>query len=75
MELYFVFTPTLIFNFSGNRTALMDAVHDTGIFDWQEQETLNWYRRFKGLHSIGDMVCSNGHTIDPNMLTQEAGLS
>jgi hypothetical protein len=51
---------------------LMDAVHDTGIFDWREQETLNWYRHFKGVHSIGDMVCSNGHTIDPTMLTQEA---
>ena len=49
----------------------MDAVHDTGIFDRQEQETLNWYRRFKGVHSIGDMVCSNSHTINPTMLTQE----
>jgi hypothetical protein len=47
----------------------------TGIFDWQEQETLNWYRHFKEVHSIGDIVCSNGHTINPNMLTQEAGQS
>ncbi len=54
---------------------LMDAIHDTGIFDRREQETLNWYRHFKGVHSIGDKVCSNGHTIDPTMLTQEAGQS
>ncbi len=27
------------------------------------------------VHSIGDMVCSNGHTINPTMLTQEAGQS
>jgi hypothetical protein len=53
----------------------MDAVHYTGTFDWQEQETLNWYRHFKRVHSIGDMVCSNGHTINPTMLTQEAGQS
>jgi hypothetical protein len=51
---------------------LMDAVHNTGIFDWQEQETLNWYRHFKRVHSIGDMVCRDGHTVNPTMLTQEA---
>ncbi len=51
---------------------LMNAVHHTGIFDWREQETLNWYRHFKGVHSIGDMVCSDGHIINPTMLTQEA---
>ena len=52
---------------------LMDTAHDTGIFNQREQETLNWYRHFKGVHSIGDRVCSNGcHTIDPTMLTQEA---
>ncbi len=54
---------------------LMDAVLDTGIFDRREQETLNWYRHFKGVHSIGDMVCSNGLTIDPTMFTREAGQS
>ncbi len=51
----------------------MDAVHNTKIFDQREQETLNWYRHFKGFHSIGDVVCSNGQTINPAMLTQEAG--
>jgi hypothetical protein len=50
----------------------MDAVYDTGIIDWLEQETLNWYRHIKGVHSIGDMVCSDGHTINPTMLIQEA---
>ncbi len=54
---------------------LMDAVHDTRIFDLQEQETLYCYRHFKEVHSIGDMVCSNGHTINPTMLTQEMGES
>ncbi len=49
----------------------MDAVHDTGIFDLQEQETLNQYRHFKGVHSIGDVVCSDGHTIDLTMLIQQ----
>ncbi len=53
----------------------MDAVHNTGIFDRWEQETLNRYRHFKGVRSIGDMVCSNGHTIDLTMLTQEVGQS
>jgi hypothetical protein len=50
----------------------MDTAHDTGIFNQREQETLNWYRHFKGVHSIGDMVCSDGHTIDLDRLTQEA---
>ena len=54
---------------------LMDAVHNTGIFDRSEQETLNWYWHYKGLHSIGDMVCSDGLTINPTMLTKEVGLS
>jgi hypothetical protein len=54
---------------------LVDAVHDTGIFDRWEQETLNRYRHFKGVHSIGDTVCSNGHTIYSTMITQEAGQS
>jgi hypothetical protein len=54
---------------------LIDAVHDTGIFNRREQETLNWYRHYKGVHSIGDMVCSNGHTINLTMLTKEAGQS
>jgi hypothetical protein len=54
---------------------LMEAVHNTGIFDRQEQETLNRYRHIKGVHSIGDMVCSDGHTINSTMLTQEAGQS
>jgi hypothetical protein len=76
MESCFIFTLTLISPlFREQDRTLMDAVHDTGIFDLREQETLNWYRHFKGVHSIGDMVCSNGHTIDPTMLTQEAGQS
>jgi hypothetical protein len=54
---------------------LMDTVHNTRIFDRQEQETLNLNWHFKGVCSIGDMVCSNGHTIDSTMLTQEAGQS
>jgi hypothetical protein len=53
----------------------MDAVHNTGIFDRREQETLNRYRHFKGVPSIGDMVCSNGLTTNPTMLTQETGQS
>jgi hypothetical protein len=53
----------------------MDAVHDTRISDPREQETRNSYRHFKWAHSIGDMVCSNGQTINPTMLTQEVGQS
>jgi hypothetical protein len=53
----------------------MDAVHDTGIFDRREQETLNWNRHYKGVHSFADMVFSDGHTIDPTMITQEGGQS
>ncbi len=53
----------------------MDSVHDIGIFEWWEQEILNWYRHFKRAHSVGDMVCRDGLTIDPTMLTQEAGQS
>jgi hypothetical protein len=55
--------------------SLMDAVQDTGIFDRCEQESLNWYGHYKGVHSIGDMVCSDGLNIDPTMLTKEAGQS
>jgi hypothetical protein len=54
---------------------LMDAVNDTGIFDKREQVNLTWYWHYKGVHSIGDMVCSDGHTIDLTMLTKEAGQS
>ncbi len=53
----------------------MDAVHNTGVFDRWEQVTLNWYWHYKGVHSIEDMVCSDGHTINPTMLTKEAGQS
>ncbi len=53
----------------------MDAVHNTGIFDRHEQETLNRYWHYKGVHSIGNMVCSDGLTIDLIMLTKEAGQS
>jgi hypothetical protein len=54
---------------------LMDAVQDTGIIDRHEQETLNRYWYYKRVHSIGDMVCSDCLTIDPIMLTKEAGQS
>jgi hypothetical protein len=47
----------------------MDAGHDTGIFDRHEQETIDRCWRYKGVHSIGDMVCSDGLTIDLIMLT------
>jgi hypothetical protein len=53
----------------------MDAVNNTGIFDKHEQETLNQYWHYKGVHSSGDIVCSDGLTIDPTMLTKEAGQS
>jgi hypothetical protein len=53
----------------------MNAVHDTGIFDRREKDTLHRYRHFNGVHCIGDMVCSNGLTINPTMITQEAGQS
>jgi hypothetical protein len=36
---------------------------------------LNWYRHYKGVHSIGDMACSDQHTINPMILTQQAGQS
>jgi hypothetical protein len=52
---------------------LMDAVHNTGIFDRHEQETLNKYWHCKAVHSIGDMICSDGLKADPIMLTKEAG--
>jgi hypothetical protein len=54
---------------------LMDAVHNMRIFNRREQETLNQYRHCKRVNSIGDMACSDGQTIDPTMLTQEAGQS
>jgi hypothetical protein len=54
---------------------LMDAFHNTGIFDKHEQKTLNQYRHYEGVHSIGDMVCSDGLTIVPIMFTKEAGQS
>ncbi len=76
MELYFCLHPD--FNipllWEHDRT-LMDAVHKTGIFDKHEQETLNWYWHYKGVQSIGDMVCSDGLTLDMTMLTKEAGQS
>jgi hypothetical protein len=58
-----------------NDRTLMDAVHKIGIFDKHEQETLNRYWYYKEVHSIGDMVCSDSLTIDPTMLTKEAGQS
>ncbi len=54
---------------------LMNAVHDAGIFDRHEQEIINRYCCYKGVNSIGDIVCSDGVTIDPVMLTKETGQS
>ncbi len=53
----------------------MDAIHDTGIFTGCEEEMINRYHHYKGVHCIGDMVCSDGLTIDPDMQTQEPGQS
>jgi hypothetical protein len=54
---------------------MMDAVQETGIIDKHEQETLDWYWHYKGVHSIGDTVCSDDLTIDPTMLTKEVSQS
>ncbi len=54
---------------------LMDAALVTKIFDRQEQETLNWYQHYKGVHRIGNMLCSDGFTIDSIILTKEVGQS
>jgi hypothetical protein len=54
----------------------MDTVQDTtGIFNRHGQETINRYWHYKEVHSMGDMVCSDGLTFDPVMLTKEAGQS
>ncbi len=52
---------------------LMDAFHNTGIFDRHEQETHNRYWHYKGVHSIGDMLCSDSLTFYLIMLNKEAG--
>jgi hypothetical protein len=72
LHLHFNFDILLLCNH--DRT-LMDAVKDNGIFDNHEQETINWYQHYNRVHSIGDMVCSDGLTIDPTMLAKEEGQS
>jgi hypothetical protein len=46
----------------------MEEVHDTGIFKNNELLVINRYHHYKGVHCIGDMVYSDGMTIDPAML-------
>jgi len=55
---------------------LMDEVHDMDIFPGCEaEEAINRYCHCKGVHCVGDMVCSNGLTIDPSIRTQQPGQS
>jgi hypothetical protein len=40
---------------------LMDAAHNTRIFHWREQETLNWYRHFKRVPVRGHHLGGEEH--------------
>ncbi len=54
---------------------LMEAVADTGIFSSMELVAINRFCHHKQVHSIGDMVCCDGLTIKPLMLTMTKGRS
>ena len=46
----------------------MNGIHRTGVFDQHEEATINRYPHFKGVHSIGDMMYTDGLPIDLVML-------
>jgi hypothetical protein len=53
----------------------MEEVHDTGILTKNEVVVIYRCQHFKGVYCIGDMVYSDGLTIEPAMLTKDAGKS
>ncbi len=58
-----------------NNRPLMEAVADTGIFSSAELVAINRFHHHKQVHLIGDMVCCDGLTIKPLMLTMTEGRS
>jgi hypothetical protein len=51
---------------------IMDALCDLRIYSAAQWIWLNRVRKFKGVHTIGDMVLCDGRTLDPAMLTRGA---
>ena len=54
---------------------LMEVVADTGIFSSAELVAINRFCHHKQVHLIVDMVCCDGLTIKPLMLTMTKGWS
>ena len=52
-----------------NDRPLMEVLADTGIFSSAELVAINRFCHHKRVHLIGGMVCCNGLTIKPLMLT------
>ena len=52
---------------------IMDTITDLVIYSTADWVKLNRVRKFKGVHSVGDLVLCDGRTIDPLMLDRRPG--
>ena len=55
--------------------ALMNVFLDSSLFDKATIKVLQQVRRFKKVHFLSDILCTNGRTVKPCMLSQCAGVS
>ena len=55
--------------------ALMDVILDSGHFDRATIMVLQRVRRFKKVHFLSDILCTDGRTVNPCMLSPCAGVS
>lgn len=51
--------------------AIMDVVCSNDFYSSRQWEAINRVRKFKGLHSIADLVLCDGVTVDPWVLTKD----
>ena len=55
--------------------ALMDVFLDSGLFNKATIKVLQRVQRFKKVHFLSNILCTDGKTVNPCMLSQCAGVS
>ena len=73
-ELSIDFSPHVQQQREGDR-ALMDVFLDSRLFDKAAIMVLQRVRRFKKVHFLSDILCTDGKTVNPSMLSPCAGVS
>ena len=53
----------------------MERILPSGVFYLKQAETLGWVRKFKKVHSVGDLLDCDGCRVHPDILTYEQGMS